>query len=314
MRIIGKTGREDIALVYLAEIKEGKLVEFVESVQPPIPRDEKWVLIVSTLYGCPVGCLFCDAGGWYDGKLSKEEILKQIDYMVTNRFPNRKIPVKKFKIQFARVGEPSFNSSVLEVLEELPSLYDAPGLLPCISTIAPKGRETFFSRLIEIKRQHYLNGRFQIQFSIHSTDEDERDRIIPIRKWNFREIASYGNRFYEKNDRKITLNFALSKNATVEPEILIDYFDPEVFLIKITPVNPTVKALENNIESLLKDKISKKAQELVDKLKKVGYTVIISIGELEENRIGSNCGQYIQRALKKSCRMRDSYSYRILTG
>ena len=72
MRIIGKTGREDIALVYLAETKEGKLVEFVESVQPPIPRDEKWVLIVSTLYGCPVGCLFCDAGGWYDGKLSKE--------------------------------------------------------------------------------------------------------------------------------------------------------------------------------------------------------------------------------------------------
>ena len=146
MKLVGKTGREDIAIVYLAETTKGRLVEFVESVQPPLPRNEKWVLIVSTLYGCPVGCLFCDAGGWYRGRLSKEDILGQVDYMITNRFPSRKIPVKKLKIQFARVGEPSLNPNVLDVLEELPKIYDAPGLLPCISTVAPKGNKKFFER------------------------------------------------------------------------------------------------------------------------------------------------------------------------
>ena len=66
MKILAKTGTEDVAIVYIAEMDNGRLVEFVESVQPPIPREKKWVLIVSTLYGCPVGCRFCDAGEYYE--------------------------------------------------------------------------------------------------------------------------------------------------------------------------------------------------------------------------------------------------------
>jgi len=75
MKILASTGREDVAMVYMAEIEQGKLVEFVESVQPPLPREKKWVLIVSTLFGCPVKCLMCDAGSHYEGKLSREDIL-----------------------------------------------------------------------------------------------------------------------------------------------------------------------------------------------------------------------------------------------
>ena len=52
MEIIGYAGREDLAVVYIGRTKEGKLLEFVESLQPPLPREKKWVLIVSTLYGC----------------------------------------------------------------------------------------------------------------------------------------------------------------------------------------------------------------------------------------------------------------------
>ena len=92
MKIIGRAGREDIAYVYLADMDNGHFVEFVESVQPPIPREDKWVLIVSTLFGCPIGCKICDAGGWYKGRLSKEDILRQIDYLVTQRYPYKKIP------------------------------------------------------------------------------------------------------------------------------------------------------------------------------------------------------------------------------
>ncbi|HID25129.1 MAG TPA: radical SAM protein [Thermoplasmata archaeon] len=311
MRIIGKTGREDIAIVYLAETMEGRFVEFVESVQPPTSRNEKWVLIVSSLLGCPVNCLFCDAGGWYNGKLSKEEILEQIDYMITSRFPGKKIPVKKLKIQFARVGEPSFNPNVLDVLEELPKLYDAPGILPCISTVAPKGNEKFFERLLTIKERFYRNGRFQLQFSLHSTDENIRDRLIPVNKWSFKEIAAYGKRFNKEGERKITLNFALNKEAPVDPNVLLDFFDPEKFLIKITPVNPTVKAAENKIESLIKSHPTKYAKKLIDELKKIGYEVIVSIGELEENKIGSNCGMYIQRFLKEKRKIKDAYEYKI---
>ena len=88
--VIEECGRDDLAKVYVASINgnKEKLVEFVESVQPPIPRDKKWVLIVSTLYGCPVGCKMCDAGGEYKGKLTADEILHEIDYLVRNAHNN----------------------------------------------------------------------------------------------------------------------------------------------------------------------------------------------------------------------------------
>ena len=165
MKILAKTGTDEIAMVYMAEMDNGNLIEFVESVQPPISREKKWVLIVSILYGCPVGCRFCDAGEHYLVKLSKNEILSQIDFLIENRFPERKVPVEKFKIQFARMGDPAFNQNVLDVLEELPERYDAPGLLPTISTIAPGGTDTFFERLSDIKKTLYKD-MFQLQFSI----------------------------------------------------------------------------------------------------------------------------------------------------
>ena len=67
IEVLEEFGREDLAKVYVASVRDDKekLVEFVESIQPPIPREEKWVLIVSTLFGCPVGCKMCDAGGEY---------------------------------------------------------------------------------------------------------------------------------------------------------------------------------------------------------------------------------------------------------
>ncbi|MBI4759516.1 MAG: radical SAM protein [Chloroflexi bacterium] len=311
MKVLASTGTEDVATVYIAEIGEGKLVEFVESVQPPLPREKKWVLIVSTLFGCPVKCLMCDAGSYYRGKLSKEEIFAQVDFLVTKRFPNGSIPVEKFKIQFARMGEPSFNLNTLEVLEELPHRYNAAGLMPSLSTIAPADTDRFFERLIEIKKKRYTGGRFQLQFSIHTTDEKLRDRLIPVRKWDFVKIAEYGERFYEKGDRKITLNFALAEEMPVEPGILLKHFAPGIFLIKITPLNPTYQAKKNRLSSYIDPCQQGMDYQVVKELRASGYEVIVSIGEVEENHIGSNCGQYVMKHLKAEEHIKDGYTYRV---
>jgi len=308
LEILESYGKEDIAMVYLAKTSQGALVEFVESVQPPIPREEKWVLIISTMDGCPIGCMMCDAGGYYKRKLTKEEMLDQILFLVSKRF-GKTVPVKKFKIQFARVGEPSLNDYVLDVLESLPKLIDAPGLMPSISTVAPIGRDGWFDRLIEIKDKYY-NGRFQMQFSIHSTDEKQRDKIIPLKKWSFRQIAEYGERFVKKGDRKITLNFALAKENIAQASVIKDNFDPEKFLIKITPVNPTYRAVENGLNSdVTDDGLVLKHKLFVEELRNSGYEVIISVGELEENKIGSNCGQYVQRHLFSQNKLDGAYVF-----
>ncbi|MCP4152597.1 MAG: radical SAM protein [bacterium] len=297
MKIVAETGREDIATVYLAEMRPGKYVEFVQSLQPPIPRNEKWVLILSMLFGCPVGCSICDAGGWFHGKLSKEEIFLQIDYLVNRFFPDKKIPAQKFKIQFARMGEPSLNPNVLHVLKELPARYDAPGLMPSFSTIAPNGSDAFFEELLEIKNNYYGNGNFQMQFSIHTTDAKKRDELIPVNKWDFRKIAQYGKRFYRKGDRKVTLNFALAEESPLSAAVLLEYFDPDFFVIKLTPVNPTIKVIKQGITNAIKSERQANESGIVRELRDSGYDVIVSIGELEENKIGSNCGQYVKSFL-----------------
>jgi len=312
MKVIASTGREDIALVYIVELESGRLAECVESVQPPIPRGDKWVLLVSTMFGCPVGCAMCDAGGFYQGKPTAAEILSQIDFLVGQRFPDGKIPCKQFKIQFARMGEPALNPAVLDVLEELPRRYHAPGLMPSISTVAPASSEKFFERLLAIKQNLYPNGHFQFQFSLHTTDVSLRDSLIPVRKWSFAEMAAYGERFYAPGDRKITLNFALARQNPLDAEILLEHFSPGKYLVKITPLNPTYRAMENHLVSHINPSGADPRDEIVSALRRAGYEVIVSIGETEENQVGSNCGQYLRTHIQAGQKLEQGYTYPLM--
>lgn len=309
MKVYATTGREDIAQVFIADMGGDRVIEFVESLEPPFPRDMKWVLIVSTLFGCPVGCRFCDAGGSYAGKLTTDEILFQIDYMIDRRYPDRRVPVEKFKVQLARMGEPALNDAVLDVLELLPSRYAAPGLMPALSTIAPAGRAKFFERLLDIGRDMY-KGRFQLQFSLHTTDLEKRDWLLPPKKWDFAEIAGYGERFFIEGGRKITLNFALAEGMPLDADILIRYFNPDKFLVKMTPVNPTCEADRSSVKSAIVPGLE--PESVTGPLREAGYEVLVSIGELEENYIGSNCGQHVTNYLRAQGRIEGGYTYELV--
>ncbi|HEX05178.1 MAG TPA: radical SAM protein, partial [Bacteroidetes bacterium] len=153
MKIVARTGVPELAMVYIAEDEQGRRLEFAESVEPPYPRDEKWVNIISTLWGCPIQCRFCDAGLQYKGKVSADTMLAQLDALVDVRYPDKRIPCVKWKIQFARMGEPAFNRDVVTVLRQLPERYSAPGLLPSVSTVGPKGCKKFFNELLLVKRE-----------------------------------------------------------------------------------------------------------------------------------------------------------------
>jgi 23S rRNA (adenine2503-C2)-methyltransferase len=316
MKILAEYGKEDLAKVYVASFNadSNHLVEFVESVQPPIPRDEKWVLIISSLFGCPVKCRICDAGSDYTGRLTTNEIMEQIDFMVKRRFPDGNVPVPKLKIQFARMGEPALNPNVLNVLEKLPQIYNAPGIVPSISTIAPASSGEFFERLMDIKNRLYQDGMFQLQFSIHTPDPASRDEVIPIKKWSLAQISDYGKRFFMDGDRKITLNFSTMTEYPIAFDEVRKFFDPETFLIKITPLNPTKKAMEYGLTSAFDPYDPSSAKEIVDDFRSQGFDVILSIGEVEENSIGSNCGQFVSVHRGSSITVREGYhseKYRI---
>jgi 23S rRNA (adenine2503-C2)-methyltransferase len=302
MKVIAECGRDDIAKVYIAESENG-FIEFVQSLEPPHPREKKWVFILSTLYGCPVKCRICDAGYDYKGKLGFDEIFFQINYLL-KRFDADKFVCNKLKIQFARVGEPSFNMAVIDVIKEIPSRIKNHTVYPSISTVAPKSSSDFFDKLLTVKKKFFPKN-FQLQFSIHSTDYSFRDYLIPIKKWDFKQISEYGKAFFNEGGRKITLNFVYNSLFPVDCDIIKKHFPKECFLIKVTPINPTFNAInEKLVDNFIYDK-----NVWFEKLRSYGYDVIVSIGELEENKIGSNCGQYITAIREKKVFLKESYTY-----
>jgi len=312
LRPIAIYRKADLASVHVLSAGEGpdgapRRIEAVESVQPPIPRDRKWVLIVSTLVGCPVGCVMCDAGREWRGRLGTREILAQIDYLIAERYPDRRLPQDKLKIQFARMGEPALNPAVLQVLRQLPTRYDAPGLLPSLSSIAPRGTDGFFEELLAIKDELYAGGRFQLQFSVHSTDDGVRARIVPVKTWSLEEMARYGSRFHGPGDRKVTLNFAACRDHPIDPVRIAERFDPSCFLIKLTPLNPTLQVRRTGLRSWIDPDAAGSGRALARSFEERGFEVILSVGEAEENAIGSNCGQYVSRTLTGDHAVRDGY-------
>ncbi len=308
MKVVMVGDPDGVSRVYVSELRPGKWVEFADAVSRPQPREEKWVLLVSTLFGCPVGCTMCDAGFYYGGKLTPDEILGQIDFLVRRHFVPPHVPVEKFKVQFARMGDPALNPAVLEALDALPQRYRAPGLMPSISTIAPRGCDGFMERLAVVKDRHYGDGRFQLQFSVHTTDDRLRRGIIPVPTWDFDRMAHYGKMFLRPGDRKITLNFALIRGMPVDADRLLRHFDPRSFLLKLTPINPTYRAAEAGLVTHLPASGDGSDDAVVRGLRRAGFEVIASIGDEEENRVGSNCGQSLLNHLGQKRPIRSGYT------
>jgi 23S rRNA (adenine2503-C2)-methyltransferase len=193
------------------------------------------------------------------------------------------------------MGEPALNPNVLEALCELPQRFRAPGLIPCIATIAPASSSAWFDELCEIRRTVYRGSPFQLQLSINSTDESVRDRLMPVCKMTLSELGELTNRFYEAGTRKTGLNFALTENVPVEPQVVAKYFNPRNCCVKITPLNPTYRSAETGLSTALPPEAPGTAQRLSDEFGRLGFDVILSIGDVRENQIGSNCGMAVRR-------------------
>lgn len=290
-------GDDDLALIHVLRLDAdpAAIVETVDAVDPRFRREDKAVIIVSTQFGCPVGCLICDSGGGFRGNLSADQILAQVRFVVGSR-PSL-LRCRKLKVHFARMGEPAFNEHVLEALVRLPEVVPADGLMPCLSTVAPSGRASrrFFTRLEQIILERYRDRPFQLQISIHATDEALRQRLIPTRLMSFEEIAAIGRRLFRPGQRKVALNFALARGAAVDVAKLRDLFDPAFFAVKLTPINPTEAAQRHGLETILSAQTPEAAQALVGELQSAGFETIVSIGEPDEIAIGSNCGQSVRK-------------------
>jgi 23S rRNA (adenine2503-C2)-methyltransferase len=65
--------------------------------------------------------------------------------------------------------------------------------------------------------------------------------------------------------------------------------------VKSTPLNPTIAASEQQLESAFDPHQAESAEALCDEFTGLGYDTILSIGDTRENDIGSNCGMSVRK-------------------
>ncbi|MFI5349498.1 MAG: isochorismatase family protein [Elusimicrobiota bacterium] len=306
MKAVAARSAGPLGRLYLARLSGARerLVEFVDTVEPGVAKDRKWVLMISTQVGCVIGCRMCDGGamGWR-GNLSASEIVAQVRRVVRDNpdLDARRHP--KFKVHFARLGEPTLNPATPEALERLAAEWGGPGLLASVSTVAPDSptAAACLEEIRAIKDRLYGGGRFQLQFSAHSTDEAARRRVMRARPWRLEQAADFGRRWWRPGDRKITLNFALAADQPLDPATAAAIFDPERFLVKITPVNPTHAAEASGSARLWSESPPDVASAAAG-LRARGFQVILSPSEPAEVEAATSCGQLWSRALRDEAR------------
>ncbi len=258
-----------------------------------MPLEQKWVITISTQYGCSMGCKFCDVpnvGGGINATFRDlvDEVLTGIKLHPEVEF------TKRLNIHYARMGEPTWNPDVLDATKWLKTHIDPEYKIhPVVSTMMPRKNiwlKTFIHTWMRMKNRLF-GGEAGLQLSINSTSESERDEMFNGNESSLFEISKIMDGIIP-NGRKITLNFAVA-GYEIDPKILLRYFDPENYVIKLTPMHKTNAAMKNGIETKGDYTMLQPYEEYEKSLKQVGYDVLVFIASSYEDLSCITCGNAI---------------------
>lgn len=260
-----------------------------------LPLSEKWVITISSQYGCSMNCKFCDVPKVGPGlNATTGDLINQV--LAGMSLHPEVTESKRLNIHYARMGEPTWNRNVLESAKILREMFNDEYLVhPVVSTIMPRGFEglnLFIAEWTWIKTNIY-NGNAGLQLSINSTDEKEREEMFSGNALTLPEISELMKNYAKPpKGRKYTLNFAVA-NYTVNAEYLAELFNPEHYIIKLTPMHKTKTAIENDIKTLGDYTTMHPYIELEENLKKAGFDVLVFIASEAEDLGLITCGNAI---------------------
>lgn len=288
---VGDYGKENnIKADFLGLHKEINGVEHHE-----VDLSDKWVATISTQKGCPMKCQFCDCPKYgFHGNASVDDLMYEIKTILENEDVKS---TKRFNVHFARMGEPSLNNDVLTFVEnKLKPLVEkyikADTIHPVVSTMLPRNNrflEHFIQRWCCIKNDTY-NGEAGLQFSINSTDEEQRAAQFNNMSLSLSEISVLAKKLPMPKGRKYTLNFAVTADTILDAKRLSELFEKNKFIVKITPIHKTNTAVKNGFDVTTEytdyDVYRKFEAPLIEE----GWEVIVFVPSQEEDSDRITCG------------------------
>lgn len=260
-----------------------------------LPLEEKWVITVSTQYGCSMGCAFCDVPAVGNGR--NATLLDLTQQVLTGIALHPEVKsTKRLNIHFARMGEPSWNPAVLDATRWLERyLRPSYAIHPVVSTMMPRRNEwlkTFIDAWMRIKNE-FLGGEAGLQLSINSTDEHERREMFSDNACSLGEISRIMEEMWRPLGRKITLNFALGEGWTIDPDRLLWHFSPDDYIVKLTPMHATTMARVRNMLPTGDQTTFAPYRETEEALKSAGFEVLVFLASQVEDDSKITCGNAI---------------------
>jgi 23S rRNA (adenine2503-C2)-methyltransferase len=263
-----------------------------------MPLTEKWVVTISTQYGCSMNCKFCDVPKVGPGKnATYNDLIGQVETALSMH--PEITATKRLNIHFARMGEPTWNPDVLQCARDIRKAirpYIGRSLVhPVVSTMLPKNNKNlipFLQDWIDIKNYDY-RGDAGLQFSINSTDDEQRDYLFSGNSLSLKEISEIGRLLPDPVGRKYALNFALADDTIIDADKLADLFSPHKFMVKITPLHKTDACEDNDLKTSGGYDYFTPYKDKEQALIKAGFDVIVFVPSYDEDNGLITCGNAI---------------------
>jgi 23S rRNA (adenine2503-C2)-methyltransferase len=234
---------------FLWRLQDNRLVESVL-----IPESKRNTICISSQVGCSLGCKFCATGEMgFLRNLSSGEIVEQV--LQVKKLTSKKIT----NVVFMGMGEPFMNYK--RVIKACQILGDPEGV-----AIAQK-KITISSSGVVPKIYQYTDEAhpYGLAISLHSPDQELREKIMPIaKKFSLQELMNSIRYFMNSKKRnRVTFEYVLLHGVNDTPREarqLISLLAPIRCKLNLIPCNqnylgyiaPPEKALEKFMNILLK--------------------------------------------------------------
>ena len=273
----------DGTVKFLLRLHDGKLIESVYIPDNPVgedgPRDPRATFCVSTQVGCAMRCAFCLTGKMgIERNLTAGEIAGQVRVLARDLH----LLSSRFNIVLMGMGEPLHNYD--ETMKALRMLADERGLAmsPRRITLSTVGVLPNLERLATEPLMPNL------AISLHSTTEEQRDRLVPVnRKYGLVDLLDACRRFPLKRRQRITFEYVLLNEVNDTPEDarrLVKLLAGIKAKVNLLPLN---EAAGIPFERPSDDRVNRFARILAD------HGVSVSVRKSRGRDIRAACGQLI---------------------
>lgn len=279
-QIVMHTQADDGTEKLLLELADGQRIECVL-----LRTEERRTICISTQVGCAMGCVFCASGiGGVERNLTSGEIIEQMLRL------QRLLPADErlSNIVVMGMGEPLANlDNLLPALDQARSDHGL-GISARRIVISTVGLPKAIDRLAKNKT------RYLLAVSLHATNDELRNRLVPVNKnIGLDEIMAAGDRYFESSGRRLTYEYVLLAGVNDSPQDarqLVALMRGRSTLLNVIPYNP-VAGLPYRTPS------SAKMQQFREILEAGG--VMVKFRQRKGDKIDAACGQ-LRREMTKN--------------